>query len=99
MDTKNNLHTQSNPLIMIICEENKTLRTLFDNEENISSSTLFWLSLRSRLNPYLTYYKVDCEAQKRYGYTADELFEDIHKRYIDSGYQSLDKLFTFIQRI
>ena len=59
----------------------------------------FALSLRSRFNPDLNYYIVDCEAQKRYGYTADELFEDIYKRYIDYGYQPLDKLFTFIQRI
>lgn len=105
MATESSTHTQSN-LIMIICEERNTLRTLFDDiepDENgcrcIPNYNFAIMNLRSRYNPDLTYYMVDCEAYKRYGYTADELFDDIYQKYIDSGFQPLDKLFTFIRRI
>ena len=105
MDKKNNLPSQSN-LVMIIAEENNTLRTLFDNkvaDENgiihVSAQEFQIMNFRSRFNPDLRYYKVNCEAYKRYGYTADELFEEIEEKYIASGYQQLHELFTFIERI
>lgn len=91
---------------MIICEERNTLRTLFDDiepDENgrrcIPSYNFAVMNLRSRYNPDLVYYMVDCEAYKRYGYTADELFDDIYEKYIESGFQPLNELFTFIKRI
>ena len=106
MVTKNSSHSQSNGLIMIIAEEQHTLRTLFDDIEedkdghkyipNYEFQTMHW---RSRFNPDLAFYKVDCEAYKRYGYTADELFEEIYEKYIESGYQRLDELYTFIEKI
>lgn len=107
MGIKNNLHSQNNvPLIMVICEEHNTLRTLFDDLEPsddgktyIDSQEFQIMSLRSRYNPEIQYYLVNCEAYKRYGYTSDELFEEIEKKYIESGYESLDELFTFIERI
>lgn len=106
METKNSLHSQSNGLIMIIAEEQHTLRTLFDDIEededghkyipNYEFKAMHW---RSRYNPELSFYKVDCDAYKRYGYTADELFDEIYEKYIESGYQRLDELYTFIERI
>lgn len=106
MGTKNNTPTQNNyELIMIIAEERNTLRTLFDNynDENgvayIPTYEFQIMNLWSRFNPDLKYYKVNCEAYKRYGYTADELFEEIYEKYIASEYESLNELFTFIERI
>lgn len=91
---------------MIIAEEQHTLRTLFDDiepDENgkrcIPAHEFKVMSLRSRYNPDLRFYRVDCEAYKRYGYTADELFDEIYERYIESGYEPLDELYTFIERI
>lgn len=98
MGEKNNIPTQ-NSLVMIIAEERNTLRTLFNHDDAISGAELTRLSLRSRYNPDLNYYFVECEAYKRYGYTADELFEEIEEKYIESGYKPLDELFTFIERI
>ena len=105
MDKKNSSLSQNN-LVMIIAEEKNTLRTLFDNkvaDENgiihVSSQEFQIMGFRSRFNPDLKYYKVNCEAYKRYGYTADELFEEIEEKYIASGYQPLNELFTFIERI
>ena len=106
MDTKSNLHIQSNGLVMVIAEEQHTLRTLFDDIEPDEDGHQYILShefqvmhWRSRYNPDLHYYRVDCEAYKRYGYTADELFDEIYERYITSGFQPLDELYTFIERI
>lgn len=105
MDTKNSTPIQ-NSLVMIIAEEQNTLRTLFDDIEpdadgirRIPNHEFQIMSLRSRYNADLNYYKVECEAYKRYGYTADELFDEIEEKYIASGYQPLDELFTFIERI
>lgn len=105
METKSNSHSQ-NSLIMVICEECNTLRTLFDNikpdddgKRYIKSHEFQIMRLRSRYNPDLRYYMVNCEAYKRYGYTADELFDEIHDKYIESGCKPLDELFTFIERI
>ena len=105
METKNSLHTQNN-LIMIIAEERHTLRTLFDDIEPdkdghryIPDHEFKVMNLRSRFNPDLVFYKVNCEAYKRYGYTADELFDEIYERYIQSGFQRLDELYSFIERI
>ena len=109
MDIKHNLHiqkSQKDNLIMVIAEERHTLRTLFDNiepDENghryITNHEFKIMNLRSRFNPELVFYKVNCEAYKRYGYTADELFEEIYDKYIESGFQRLDELYTFIKRI
>lgn len=98
MAIKNNTPTQSN-LVMIVAEERNTLCTLFNSNDIITSDMLTKLSLRSRYNPDLNYYFVECEAYKRYGYTADELFEEIETKYIESGYKPLDELFTFIEKI
>lgn len=98
MESDNRLHTQ-NSLIMIIAEEQYTLRTLFDNKDFIKPSVLVHLNLRSRFNPDLRFYKVNCEPYKRYGYTANELFEEIEQKYIESGHQPLNELYTFIERI
>ena len=106
MATKNNTPTESNPeLVMIIAEERHTLRTLFDDNKDENGKAFVpphefkVMNLRSRFNPELVFYKVNCEAYKRYGYTADELFEEIYDKYIASHYQPLDELFTFIERI
>ena len=105
METKNSSHTQNN-LIMIIAEERHTLRTLFydiepdkDGHRYIPGHEFKVMNLRSRFNPDLVFYKVNCEAYKRYGYTADELFDEIYERYIQSGFQRLDELYSFIERI
>ena len=105
MDIKNSSPIQSS-LIMIIAEEQHTLRTLFDDIEPdkdghqyIPSYEFNVMRWRSRFNPELAFYKVDCEAYKRYGYTADELFDEIYEKYISSGFQPLDELYTFIVRI
>lgn len=106
MATKSNTPTQSNELVMIIAEENHTLRTLFDSIEPDEDGVICIpphefqvMSWRSRYNPELVFYKVSCEAYKRYGYTADELFDEIYERYLQSHYQPLDELYTFIERI
>lgn len=106
MEIKNNIPLPNNELVMIIAEERQTLRTLFDDikpDDNghryIPPHEFQIMSIRSRYNADLNYYKVNCEAYKRYGYTADELFEEIEEKYIESGYQSLNELFTFIERI
>lgn len=106
MGIKNNTLSQNSELVMVIAEENYTLRTLFDNiepDENgticIPSHSFKAMAWRSRYNPELVFYKVNCEAYKRYGYTADELFDEIEEKYIKSHYQPLDELFTFIERI
>ena len=106
MATKNNSLSQNKELIMIIAEEGNTLRTLFDDMipdddgiRRIRGCEFRVMNLRSRYNPDLRYYKVNCEAYKRYGYTADELFEEIYDRYIESGYKPLNELYTFIERI
>ena len=106
MEIKNSSHSQSNGLIMIIAEEQHTLRTLFDDiepDEDGHQYIPFYefkvMRWRSRFNPELAFYKVDCEAYKRYGYTADELFDEIYEKYISSGFQPLDELYTFIERI
>ena len=105
MGIKNNTPMQ-NSLVMVIAEERNTLRSLFDDIEPdedgiryIPNHKFQILNFRSRFNADLKYYKVECEAYKRYGYTADELFEEIEERYISSGYKPLDELFTFIERI
>lgn len=105
MATKNSSPTQSE-LIMIIAEERNTLRTIFDDikpdddgHRYIPNHKFQILNIRSRYNPDLRFYKVNCEAYKRYGYTADELFDEIYDKYIESGYEPLDELFTFIERI
>ena len=105
METKNSSPIQNN-LIMIIAEEQHTLRTLFDDiepDENghryIPSHEFQAMYWRSRYNPELVFYKVNREAYKRYGYTADELFDEIYEKYISSGFQPLDELYTFIERI
>lgn len=105
METKSDLPLKSS-LVMIIAEEQNTLRTLFDDIEPdadgrryIPKHEFTVMSLRSRYNPGLNFYKVDCEAYKRYGYTADELFDEIYEKYISSGGQPLNELFTFIERI
>ena len=106
MESDNRLHTQNNNLVMIIAEEQYTLRTLFDDIEPdedghqyIPGYEFAVMSLRSRFNPDLKFYKVNCEAYKRYGYTADELFDEIYKKYISSGFKALNELYTFIERI
>lgn len=106
MATKNNTHSQNHELVMIICEERNTLRTLFDDIEPdeaghryIKAHEFRVMSLRSRYNPDLCYYKVNCEAYKRYGYTSDELFDEIQEKYFESGCKPLDTLFTFIEKI
>ena len=106
MESDNRLHTQNNNLVMIIAEEQHTLRTLFDDIEPdedghqyIPCYEFAVMNLRSRFNPDLKFYKVNCEAYKRYGYTADELFDEIYEKYILSGFQPLDELYTFIERI
>ena len=106
MESDNRLHTQNNNLVMIIAEEQHTLRTLFDDIEPdedghqyIPGYEFAVMNLRSRFNPDLVFYKVNCEAYKRYGYTADELFDEIYERYIQSGFQRLDELYSFIERI
>jgi len=106
MAIKNSSPSQSKELIMIIAEENHTLRTLFDDIKpdedgvrRIPGHHFQIMNWRSRYNPELRFYKVDCEAYKRYGYTADELFDEIYEKYIESGYQPLDELYTFIERI
>lgn len=106
MVTKNNTLTESkSELVMVIAEEKHTLRTLFDDNKDEDGKAFIpphefkVMNLRSRFNPDLVFYKVNCEAYKRYGYTADELFEEIYDKYISSGYQPLDELFTFIERI
>ena len=105
MDIKNSSLIQSS-LIMIIAEEQHTLRTLFDDiepDENghryIPNHKFKAMNLRSRFNPDLAFYKVNCEAYKRYGYTADELFDEIYEKYIASNFQPLNELYTFIERI
>lgn len=105
MDIDNNIHMQSSPqVIMVIAEERNTLRTLFDDNMYVSSELDFGvvfdaLNLRSRFNPDLRFYKVFCEEPIRYGLTADELFEIIQEAYENSNYQSLDELFSYIERI
>lgn len=99
MDENNSIHTRKSSPIMIIAEERNTLRTLFNGKRTLSAHELLALEIRSRYNPDLGFYKVNCEAYQRYGYTADELFEEIETKYIESGYRPLDKLFTFIDRI
>ena len=105
MEKENSSHTP-NDLIMIIAEEHHTLRTLFDDiepDENghryIPSHEFQAMHWRSRYNPELVFYKINCEAYKRYGYTADELFDEIYDKYIESKFQRLDELYTFIERI
>lgn len=105
MEKENSSHTPSE-LIMIIAEEHHTLRTLFDDiepDENghryIPSHEFHAMHWRSRYNPELVFYKVHCDAYKRYGYTPDELFDDIYEKYIESYFQPLDELYTFIERI
>ena len=106
MDIKNSIPIQNKELVMIIAEERNTLRTLFDDIEPdsyghryIPSHAFQVMNIRSRYNPDLAYYKVNCDAYKRYGYTSDELFDEIYEKYIASGYQPLDELYTFIERI
>ena len=106
MDGKNSTPTQSNELIMIIAEEQHTLRTLYDDIEPDNDGHRYLpphvfraLRIRSRYNPDLKYYIVNCDAYKRYGYTSDELFDEIYDKYITTGFQPLDKLYTFIERI
>ena len=106
MDAENKSPSQNDDLVMIIAEERNTLRTLFDDitpDENghryIPPHEFTVMSYRSRFNFDLNFYKVHCEAYKRYGYTADELFEEIYEKYIQSGYQPLNELFTFIEKI
>ena len=106
MEIKNSSPTQNNGLIMIIAEEHHILRTLFDNikldedgHQYIPPHKFNAMHWRSRYNPELAFYKVDCEAYKRYGYTADELFDEIYEKYISSDFQRLDELYTFIERI
>lgn len=106
MATENSLPSQNNELVMIIAEECNTLRTLFDSinpdvdgNKYIPPDAFRRLKLRARYNPDLIYYKVNCEAYKRYGYTADELFEEIEEKYIKSGFRPINELFTFIERI
>lgn len=105
MDTKNSSPIQ-NELIMIIAEEQHTLRTLFDDIEPdddghryIPPHVFKALNIRSRYNADLNYYKVYCDAYKRYGYTSDELFDEIYEKYISSGFQPLNELYSFIERI
>lgn len=105
MAIRNSTLTPNNELVMIIAEERNTIRTLFDDIEPdadghryIPPHAFTAMNIRSRYND-LNYYKVNCEAYKRYGYTADELFEEIEEKYIQSGYQPLNELFTFIERI
>lgn len=106
MALKSNSPIQNKELVMIIAEERHTLRTLFDNIKPNDDGCIYIppheftvMALRSRYNPELAFYKVNCEAYKRYGYTADELFDEIYERYIQSHYQPLNKLYTFIERI
>lgn len=104
MAIKNNSLSQSSELIMVIAEERHTLRTLFDDVLKADADGKKYipfqaLNIRARYNPDLAYYKVYCDAYKRYGYTADELFDEIYEKYIESGYQPLNELFTFIERI
>ena len=87
METKNSSHTQNN-LIMIIAEERHTLRTLYDDIEPDDDGHRYLpphvfraLRIRSRYNPDLKYYIVNCDAYKRYGYTSDELFDEIYDKY------------------
>ena len=105
MDTKNSSPIQ-NELVMIIAEEQHMLRTLFDDIEPdddgyecLPPYALRILNIRSRYNPDLRYYIVHCDAYKRYGYTSDELFDEIYDKYIDSGFQPLNDLYSFIERI
>lgn len=106
MDTKSSSPIQ-NELIMIIAEEQHTLRTLFDDikpdndgHKYLPSHALRALRIRSRYNPDLKYYiVVNCDAYKRYGYTSDELFDEIYDKYINSGFQPLNDLYSFIERI
>ena len=98
MEEKSSTHLQNEP-IMVIAEERNMLRTLFDNEDSITKHKLMCLNFRGRLNPSLNYYVVHCEAYIRYGFTADELFEMIYERYIESGYKPLHELYSFIERI
>lgn len=106
MESKNSIPIQNSELIMVIAEEQNTLRTLFDDIEPDADGHRYIpgyefqvMSIRSRYNADLKYYKVNCEAYKRYGYTADELFDEIYNKYIESGYQPLNELYTFIERI
>ena len=106
MDTKSNSPLPNKELIMIIAEERHTLRTLFDNIEPDDDGKRYIpphefqvMHIRSIYNPELSFYKVNCEPYQRYGYTADELFDEIYEKYIESGYQPLNKLYTFIERI
>ena len=106
MEIKNSTPTQNSELIMIIAEERNTLRTLFDDikpdadgHKYVPFHEFKVMGLRARYNPDLRYYKVKCDAYKRYGYTADELFDEIYDKYIKSRYQPLNELFTFIERI
>ena len=106
MALENSLYSQNSNLIMIIAEEQHTLRTLFDDIKSDEDGHIYIpghefkvMNLRSRFSPDLVFYKVNCEAYKRYGYTADELFDEIYERYIQSGFQRLDELYSFIERI
>lgn len=85
--------------IMIIAEERHTITTLFNDKGTISNKVLTALNLRGRFNPDLRYYKVTCEAYKRYGYTADELFNEIYEKYKASGYKPLNEILSYIERI
>ena len=106
MALENSLYSQNSNLIMIIAEEQHTLRTLYDNIEPDDDGHIYLpshvfraLKIRSRYNPDLRYYIVNCDAYKRYGYTSDELFDEIYDKYITTGFQPLDKLYTLIERI
>ena len=100
MATKSNTPLRSKKeIVMIIAEERNTLRTLFDNAGSITGQNLRSLNLRSRFNPDLVYYKVHCEDPIRYGLDADDLFDIICDRYKESGYQPLNELFSYIERI
>lgn len=107
MDTKNSSPSENSQLIMIVAEERETLRTLFDDIEPDADGHRYIpphefqiMNLRSRYNPDLNYYKVDCESWVRYGMNADEIFELISDRYYETKCKPLDELFpSSIERI
>lgn len=99
MDSGTPEHFSNDGPIMIIAEERHILTTLFNDKDTISNGMLTALNLRARFNPDLRYYKVTCEAYKRYGYTADELFDEIYEKYKASGYKPLNEILSYIERI
>jgi len=93
-------------MVMIIGEERGTLRVLFEDiqpDENghkiIPPHEFQIMSLRSRYNPDLDYYRVHCDDQIRYGMNADDIWDMIQTRYEESGHKPLNELFTFIERL